>query len=1080
MLVLRIKEFIKSLVTIKEKLNKSDLELLTSLESKFPDVNKVEEVEKSHDEMVLKEEDLAWIEQLFVTRWLKIAENIEDYTFYTGGVKWISFARDLTPYSQQPYFFILKPLLAQVQEFIQSLLGIKDKLNESDLEFLASLENKFPKACTIDDIPAATLLENDYFAWIDELFAKRWLKVADTFYDYTFHTGGVNAPWVSFAKNVGPSLQKPYLLLLIPVLANKDPNNYSRLKLVPDARSIFLSNNNSWHRLLSLYASSVFGIGGKQKKTRLKPLTLDELNRIRSKRGKKLAFTTNNSNSCSGNLYTSFWDYVKREIAPAWQGNGACSTYILSYLLEMIESYLEASKENSNFDLFQTSFKHFSNYLATCFISDVNNFYGAQIKVNEENYFLVEILLDCMQENKNGLSLKLINVARWICEIDPSLVSQKETLQPAYEGLKVGVNFDLNYLKELVIDLKVNDTNIVKNLHRELLSYLELVIDVANGNEEEVRAELVSKIKAMYALRWDTIIDTKLDYTRYIKNAANYPWIRLAQFLAGAKYIEANYFKLLMPTLRYDYDRTHKELLTTYPLHLYIVSHNRDELIFLRNCMAHYKAYGTFSNCNYYEPRPLTSMEILRLAHADPEIYRYFCRIEEKYDDLPISKETWDEIYELVIHTLINVEGLTNPEIGKDAYDVATASYDKFLVYVNELPQDERNRLYRHRILLRSRKVTVQEIMDLIQTPNYNWRVCITGQAEILAKLVIDYAPDTKFPDIIEQNVNIASMRAHSTRKVYSDYNDLTQEEARRRILIIITSLLTHPFQYMVLTGKEISLGDFNNKVTDTGKEIFLLVQKYLDQGDFKEARFLYAQLMEHIVKPAANNTPWVRYADTDYWLNKIQNESLFDTKNEVYFEPQLLLTELWAMAKINTNFKKVERFLDPLHKILISTDNDYKKWIRVNIVFVHFLEEEKSVTDRSTILRTLRIAKATSVNQQLVFQSSKEYLIHRLAQMASRNYNYKTVSLFGYSPSNQKVYDYFNREIAKKLEVSLAIQNNEVPSLLHLLNKLQLILVSTQKKELESLDRYLKQLAPKMFTNKIEQQPNSMALLAF
>ncbi|MBA3536603.1 MAG: hypothetical protein H0T84_08335 [Tatlockia sp.] len=1078
MLVRLKKEFIKSLIAIRDKLNKTDLELLSSLEGKFPDVHNGGDDENSNNEGLI-EEDITWIEHLFATRRLKVIENLEDYSFYAGGVKWISFARDLAPYRQQPYLSIITPVLAQVEEFIQSLTVIKTKLNESDLEFLERLETKFPKVGTIREIPAGTLLDTDYFALIDDLFAKRWLKVADKFDDYTFYTGGVNAPWVSFAKSVAPSLQKPYLLLLIPVLANKDPNNFSRLKLVPDARSIFLSNNNSWHRLLSLYASGVFGIGGKQKKTRLKPLTLNELNRIRCKRGKKLAFKTNNSNSHNGNSYASFWDYVKREIAPTWQDNGACSTYLLPYLLEMIENYFEATNENGNFEIFQSSFKHFSNYLATCFISEVNNFYGAQIKVNEESYFLVEILLDCMQENRTGLSIKLISVARWICEIDPSLVSQNDRLKPAYEGLKVGANFDLNFLKDLVIALKVNDTSIVKDLHTELLSYLDLLINAAEIAEEEVRAELVRKIQAVYALRWDTIIDTKLDYTRYIKNAANHPWIRLAQFLAGAKYIK-NYYRLLMPTLRYDYDLTHKELLTTYPLQLYIVSQNRDELIFLRNCMAHYKSNGTFSNCNYYEPRPLNSTEILRLAHAEPEIYRYFCRIEEKYDDPPISKETWNEIYDLVIHTLINVEGLTNPEIGKDAYDIATASYDKFLVYVNELPQDEKNSLYRHRILLRSRKVTVQEIMDLIQTPNYNWRVCVTGQAEILAKLIIDYAPNTKFPDIIEQNVNIESMRAHSTRKVYSDYKDLTDEEATRRILTIITSLMTHPFQYMVLTGKEISLGNVTNKVTDTGREIFLLVQEYLDKGDFKQARFLYAQLMEHIVKPAVNNTTWSRYPDTDDWLNRIQNGLLFDIKNEVYFEPQLLLIFLWSLAKTNAYFKEnIKEFLDPYHKILISPDNSYKKWIAVNILFVNFLDNERFLSYRTNILQSLRISRLAADNHQLVYQSSKEYLIHRLAQMAARNYNYKAVGLFGSTPGHlQKVYEYFNREIAKKLEASMKIQNDEVPSLDQLVTKL--ILVSTQKKDLASMEKYLKQLAPIMPMDKNEQPRNSFPLIAF
>lgn len=1047
--VSKIKEFIRSLQAVKDKLSGYDLKYLTSLEEKFDYAFKTQPNSQLSTE--LEADQLTWIEQLFLTRWENLSKEIDIHSSYIAGVHWISLARGLASFTAKPYSIIFKPLISSIKLFIESLVVIKEELSESDLNLLNMVQDNFLEGFLNfenDQLFHTMLSETDYLAWIEELFAKRWQKVADSYDDYTFNTNGVNAAWINFAKDLEPKLQKPYLLLLIPTLTNNNyPRNFVRLNRISDPRSIFLANNNSWHRLKSLYVSGVFGIGGKHKAGKLKPLSLNELNRIRSKRGTDLAFTANN-----GHGYFSFWDYIKKEIAPAWQNNGACSTYFLPALLGIIEEHLELTNERA----FQNSFKEFSNYLASCFIDEVNNFYGACIQVQNENYFLVEILLDWMQEDKSGLDEKLINVARWICNIDPSLVSKKEVLRTAYEGLRVGINFNLLFLKQLIVDLNIDDTNVVKDLHTELLSLLELQIKTGNNDN----AELVATIKKLYALRWGLIIDTILDYTRHIKNSVNHPWIRLAQFLAGANYVEPNYYKLLIPTLRYDYDRVTKELLTTYPLSRYIIS-TTNELIYLPNCINHYKSYGTFYNCNYHEPRPFTNMEKARLAHADPEIYSYFRRIEEIIDDPPISKQTWNEIRKLVNGSLF-VEGLTNHEIGKESYIIATDSYDKFAIYINELPVEEKQRFYRHSILLRSRKVSVQEILDLLQTPQYNWRVCMVGQAEYFLKLLIDYAPTMKVSEVIEQKSNVAGMRAHSARKVYSDYDSLTEEDATKRILIIITSLMTHSFQCLLLTGNWVSIDDHSNKVTDTGKEIFGLIQKYLDKGNFQEARFLYAQIIEHVVKPAVANHTWVRYQDTHEWLVSIQNGSIFTNANEGIFDPELLLIVLWSLVKENCSHKiMIEKFLDELHDLLISSDNKYKKWIKINIKFVQLINNKE--LDKSKILQSLQSAEHCVFDPELVLETSKEFMIHRLSQLILDHHNDKVGGFFGNFPGqHKKIYDFLNARISKKLAESKTVDNNEISWLPNLLPNLELILESTKGKDLGNIEHYLNKITQK------------------
>ncbi|MBA2656681.1 MAG: hypothetical protein H0U70_06800 [Tatlockia sp.] len=994
----------------------------------------------------------------------------------------------------------------RIKEFIESLFSIKEKLGEKDLELLTLLEERFGYNSKSEypdfishnlnlssqELPLSTLwapeflrnkkLINDDRAideedtlWIKELFQRRWLNISNTFEDYTFYSGGINAPWIAFARDLAVEIKIPYLKILIPILANThDPNNFSRLDDVPEPRSIYLSDNNTWHRLKALYEEvnkthGVFGIRDKFKSKKQRPLSLNELYRIRSKRGEDTAFTAKN-----GLTYSGFWDYIKREVAPRWQNDEACLDYFLPDLLDLIEKYCCLITDPTfDYNFFKISIKNFIKFLAKRPLAEVNSFYGVKIQINDEHYLLVEILLDLIEENKEKFNNKVLYVAKWISKVNPALVSQNKNLKSAYKMIATGSISSIKYIRELIFNLNINNSSLVKSHQTKLLNILEQVINNNRGENKEFLQKLVAKIEKMYALRWDKIIDTVYDYT-CMQKGINQAWILLSQYLAGAGYLEhlnRNYYRLLMPTLRHNYDCIKKELLTVYPLNHYFLSNNDQELILIDNCLENFETNGTFRNCNFRIPKPLSHKERTRLMMVNQKIYaKYILRMAEKLsDEQPISKSTVDALKELITRSL-NPNGLIVKFVSPEEYENAFEGYRLFLYYLSQMSDEEKNNFYNQKISLGSYEVNVQEIFEKVQNPNYEKRECVALHGRYLIQLVINYAPRTKFLECIE-DLNLSSMRAASTKRVYSDFNGLTQDEAIKRILIVITSLMTHSFQYLWFTGVEISIGNHSNAVTETGSEIYSLVKEIFEPVDEElNFRFLYAQLMKHIVEPAiCTKKPWSRYQDTDNWLGSLQDGSIFNDSHEKYFDPEILAIALWSFAKASKKLSEaVEKFLNQLYGQLISIINPYKKWVIINIECDNFLKSEEIFSHRPVLIKLFKQVKLEPSREKLFIQTSKEFFIHRLALLGSQNPNYK-IGFYGASPGkSHKLYECLREDLTNRFEIALSTLNANY-TLDELLFKLQQITGLNARKD---FTKYLHDVANNI---PIEQISNSL-----
>ncbi|WP_147285932.1 hypothetical protein [Legionella beliardensis] len=702
----------------------------------------------------------------------------------------------------------------------------------------------------------------------------------------------------------------------------------------------------------------------------------------------------------------TIWHCLIRQFAPAWKDSGQLPEHLLPSLLSLIESYYHWLDSGNKTEL-NSNLVDFINSLKVSKLEDVNNLYSVIFKLRGKQFYLLELLIELLQGSQRAAS-KFKIVAQWIYEIDHSLVAKHNQLASVYQNLKAGPYYNISQLRLLINSLSLDSASDLLKLKIENLTQKMLSL-------EQIDHELIKEISELFASRWLEIIDTSLDYTRLVEGP-NKSWIALAQYLEGAGLIDltpASYYKLLIPSLTHEVDFITREKLTVYPLTHYILSEQGDELVFLPNCVNNFKYRRTFYNCNHTIVKPFTAVEKERIKHSLPQFVHYFNAAEEERHDVPVSRKTVMEVKKLVEGTLYP-EGLyLGNDITAPQLQCAENSYRDFLKYLNGLPEEERVRLLNQSILFEGRKVTFLEVLEQVLDKGE----CLVVNAQYFLKFVLDHDPFMRFPVEWEHKVRVDALRLQSAKKVYSDYDQISFEEAIKRILILCVSVMTHTFKYLPLTGVSLTLWDCANTITKTGSDIMQLIKKAIMTGNFSQARFIYASLLESIIKPAFVNDGYrvalLRYPDTIAWLGKIIDESLFKQATITCFEPDTLLTVLWSYKEKNNRITpQMELFLEEIILTLLQEQNDYLKWIRINIKFSEFLRDI-SKEEGEEILGQLRL-KVEPIPPATLVKIISEFLIHRVASQIARPS--KSFVLFKDTSVNSNLY----QEVVKRLQQEL------------------------------------------------------------
>lgn len=807
-----------------------------------------------------------------------------------------------------------------------------------------------------------TLTEDD-LACIKTCFLRHWSKVFDTDNDYTLNPAA-NETWMKLAQAISEAYGIVETTLLFPRLSStKEPHFYNKIETITHSKHAHFSDPTR------LY----FGRDGKTVYTFIgliryivqhnfilqtiipdKPFTPQAMSIEELKRIRKNSQLKQKSIVIKKKTYSSTWAFLFRKVFPNLAQHVDAPKCLLLDLLDVIKQYYELRDSGSDYIQFQTIYSKWLRTLDAYNIAEVNALYGLKIKVADRKLYLCELLIDLHEAQgygHNHLDEKLQSIVDCFSQLDASFVLRVDDLSLVYERNGIGPFFTVEHCLALLEQLKTATPSIQNKLNA-LLN--------ASKKATSISPDLLTAMKELFEKRWQEIKNSSLDYLR-LQQGDNQPWIRLAQCLSGAGKITENYYCFLMPDIIQGSDAIQKRPLEHYPLSHYILSSDETQLILLENCLEYQKQYGYL---NYYSEKTkklqsFHSIELDRIQYAS-EFLRKLLKLDNTHTKArSVSLKTVKAIETFVNDSFFKSGlylnfGYTAGEIWR-----ATKACNHFMSYYNALSKEEKSALNSHRIKYNNVTKSFSEIIEHIQSQDE----CITYVLKFCAQFVLNYRPYICFKREIEEHMDTDVMRQNCQLWVLSEYNSLSEQEAKKRCLNMFVSLMTYGFQS--LNAYPIDFWDIKQSTNHVGNRIYQTLLPKILRNDYANIRFDYATIIDYHLKRATKESAgcWELIYKLIYisgsnksWYEDIRHNKLSGLDYQFTSAYQIL----WFLL----TDKKAEELLNGLTDEVIRTlaqprDNSFKA-LRVNILFAQsLLKIDKA--EATELLNRLNISQAKS-----------------------------------------------------------------------------------------------------------------------
>lgn len=822
---------------------------------------------------------------------------------------------------------------AQVLEFMNAL-SRDTSLNFMDQRLCQTIKQRFEfseKNALINSQDAEFLLS---------LFNERWQHIFDTRSDYTFQMTLVHQIWFDFAKILGFFLKIPPLQILMPSIEESTtPDNFLRLSDIKSPHDLYLSNNGKTWRSVDFLLTFD---GKKQPKfslfdfpnlTKRRLWSLKELYRLKHKTGKATATISKEIHQ-----FDSVWDFIYKIIRPVWSQKGSFPEPFIQDLVELIECY----SDNDDGEAFKEQLDFLNLSLTKMPYQEVAQIFATPLTNHKEPVYLYEALVSCY-EGQIKTKHALCQIAKWMYSKNPAIVCKNTLLMSMYHHVNIGPFYGFEQMRNQINLLSAETHEALK----ELLFSLQFKCNQKNIGIEDVFGD----IQKLYKKRWLLIGDTQEDYFA-MPGGVNEPWIYFAQTLQGAGLIKGTFYQLLVPSICHSDIPILDINVSLFSPDNYILSHDGQRLIYLKNCEKHLKIKGSFMHyISMDQAIPLTEPEMKRLLRAKPEYRQYADMLSQVHlISTPISKKTVEMIRQLVIATLYTKGWRLGHEYEENELNDAETAYLYFAEYLHKLslksPVEYRN-LMAHRISYENNLMTFSEVVSKIQNPKN--RECVAVYTKYLMKLVINYNKDAIFSKDIESRHTILSdMRLRSANLIYLDYAQYPFHEIQRRSFLMMVGLLVHPFRVTFGTGHDIEFSGFNNTVTNTGKKIFDLLLPLLQDAREKTLRGAYQRIMEEIIPSSLNKMDFswsksmVRSSDTQLWFQKLLDGSYFSKEN-IYYSPRRIFNHcviFLRKQKIELNYlTKVHEYMERYLLNCVQKKHPLNNWLLSNKFYTDILK---------------------------------------------------------------------------------------------------------------------------------------------
>ena len=363
----------------------------------------------------------------------------------------------------------------------------------------------------IDFLSNAVSIETVTQDLITDLFLRRELALRDSALDIKKKQNGINEPWITLARLLSGSglLYSNYFSLLMPI---KPP---------------------SFSQLLS--------IRQEKEQSQTGPLYFNLL----------------------GYTFENFCIYLDRSMQIPATIYAEIPRVMVVDLFLILDLYSEVIAEKVSAEILYSKLFFLDNNLQQFAIDDVNLFNTISINVDNENCYLIDILLDLYQFSKSAklqsliaLAPKMQAIASWIVKYDYALVAVDPLYNSIYQHLKCGTYFSATDLLSILISLRDKDQLVmsrdslfIKNhdlpeaaVYGNVLSFISLINDLIDflGVNESIDYSVINKLRIIYKKRELLVSHSILAYTGICKQeSAN--WIILAQKIAGLGVFQNDY-----------------------------------------------------------------------------------------------------------------------------------------------------------------------------------------------------------------------------------------------------------------------------------------------------------------------------------------------------------------------------------------------------------------------------------------------------------------------------------------------------------------------------------------------------------
>lgn len=438
MFVQQIQEFIKS---------QSEAQNLSTPDHVFMELLS-EYFEHHSTESTLNSADLDFVQSIFRRRWYGSADTDHDYVNLSeepGQIKsndikkrWIDLANELSIATGISSADILMPpmKIQNILDFIREL-NREVVLSAPDTVFVKELTEKY------SSIPAESAPTPEDLDFIINQYKSRWDRIMGTSDDYTLNSRSISLICTLFAKKLAHERKVSYLQILMHNMINHtDPNDGSVLTLTTNPYNTFYRIVNptgdkecpsivlyrkrvaceQWMRAgHGLFINNHDGVKTPG------PVPIDVLHRL------KLSDPKYGKFSIGRKEYSSFWDFMRKEIFPYLKSKGEYPKEMLLPLLRLVEKYYFLKSRGGSFQDFKNGASAFLNLLYESKIENIHFLLGQKIIYKDKEHYLLDLFIESFESATFCLDSQMESVLQFLFNIHPALKSVNKDLDYLYQ-----------------------------------------------------------------------------------------------------------------------------------------------------------------------------------------------------------------------------------------------------------------------------------------------------------------------------------------------------------------------------------------------------------------------------------------------------------------------------------------------------------------------------------------------------------------------------------------------------------------------------------------------------------------------